>query len=197
MTDKNLTVGQTIYKDTHTHWYTHHSPLSGTIWVGIKFFRSWGWFFTHLTQAYSSLSENTGIYKINEWSNGKCVIKCYISVFLTFGTLPLAGFVAVHAHHKATFVTGPMYIKQSGLTCITHLSHTSHRSLPHHLGYTHTHTHKKRKREDWAIICSCNLIINWICCTVCLLYNTRYICSYTHRHTHFLSWPMWQQCFLS
>lgn len=70
----------------------------------------------------------------------------YISVFLTFGTLPFAGFVAVHAHHKATFVTGPMNIKQSSLTCITHLSHTSNRSLPHHLGYTHTYTRTKEEK---------------------------------------------------
>lgn len=146
--DKNLTLGQTTYKDAHRCTrYTHYSPLSGTIWVGIRFFRSWGWFFTHLTQAYSSLSENAGIQDIHVWSHKKMrgkQVSYTVSVFLTFGTLPFAGFVAVHAHHKATFVTGPMHIKQSSLTCVTHLSHTSHCSFPHHLDYTQIHTKEEK-----------------------------------------------------
>ncbi len=36
-------------------------PVSGTIWVGIKFLKSCGWFFTHRNQVYISLSERQNI----------------------------------------------------------------------------------------------------------------------------------------
>lgn len=61
---------------------------------------------------------------------------------VTFGFLLLPGFVAVHANHKATFVTCPVHVEESGLARITHLPHTSHRSLPHDLSW------KKREKTS-------------------------------------------------
>lgn len=44
-------VNRVWYLDTNKYTNLHQRlPVSGTIWVGIRFFRSWGWFFTHRTQ---------------------------------------------------------------------------------------------------------------------------------------------------
>lgn len=63
---------------------------------------------------------------------------------LTFGFLLLSGFIAVHANHKATFMTSPVHVEKSGLTRVTHLPHTSHCSLPQDLSW------RKGKRKKTA-----------------------------------------------